>query len=247
MTDTIYKGNLTITTQADAEKYRHLTKITGYLYINASAKLDALKSVGGYLSINASAKLDALKSVGGYLSINASAKIDALKSVGGYLYINASAELVANKLYTGGYSKFKVFDNIGCVVLSEKQKGDVKILCCRHSKIKNQKVIGDKFYVAQKNGQNAHGKTIDAAVQEVMFKTGNRDVSQFRNLPNDTKKTPLEWAFVYCMVTGACQYGTQRFMEEKGKLKAKYTLSEIIEQTKGAWGHSRFIEVVKSA
>lgn len=49
--DTIYQGNLTIRTAQDAKKYSNVTKVTGDLSINASAKLDALKSVGGDLSI----------------------------------------------------------------------------------------------------------------------------------------------------------------------------------------------------
>ena len=248
MTDTIYEGNLTIKTQVDADKYKHLKKITGNLYINSSAKLDALKSVGGDLYIYSSVKLDALKSVGGNLYIHSSAKLDApkLESVGGYLYINSNAELIANKLYTGGYGKFKVYDNIGCVVLSEKQKGDVKILCCRQSKIKNQKVIGEKFYIAQKNGQSAHAKTIEAALQEIIFKTGVRDITQFKNMAGDTKKSPDEWAFVYRMVTGACQYGVAKFIESHDKLKKSYSLQEVVQLTAGQWGYEKFMEVVKA-
>ena len=44
-----HQGNLVIRTQADADKYSGLTEVTGGLSINASAKLDALKSVGGGL------------------------------------------------------------------------------------------------------------------------------------------------------------------------------------------------------
>ena len=122
-----YTGNLVISTQADAEKYNNVTKVTGDLSIYASAKLDALKSVGGHL------------------------------------YINARGSLVAGKLYTGGYDKFKVIDGIGCAVLSDKRQGDLTVLMCRHSKINNQKVVGEKFYVAQSGGTNAHGKTIAEA------------------------------------------------------------------------------------
>ena len=242
----VHEGNLIIRNAADAEKYQNITKVTGYLSINASAKLDALKSVGGYLYINASAKLDAplLESVGGYLYINASAKLDALKSVGGDLYINEKTELTAGKLYCGGYKKFKIIDNIGCVVLSSKQSNGVTVLLCRHSKIKNQKVVGDKFYVAQRGGNNAHGKTVAEATQELLFKTGSRDVSQYRNMGRDTAKTPAEWAIVYRMITGACQYGTNKFIESHRTLKKKYKLSEIVSLTKGQYGHEKFVDVV---
>ena len=225
---TIYKDNLIIRTMEDGKKYAHLTKITGDLYIHSSANLDALKSVGGDLYIHSSANLDAPK----------------LESVGGYLSIHSGASLIANKFYTGGYDKFKVYDNIGCVTLSSKQKSGVTILSCRHSKIKNQKVIGDKFYVAQSGNNNAHGKTIEEALRELQFKIGKRDISEFKNMPKDSKKTPDEWAFIYRMVTGACQYGVKRFMESKGKLKAQYTLTEILEQTKGVYGHEKFMQVV---
>ncbi len=336
----IYEGNLTIHNAAGAEKYRHLIKVTGYLSISASAKLDALKSVGGslyisasanldalesvggslhiyasanldapklesvggYLHISASANLDALKSVGDYLSISASAKLDALKSVGGYLYISASANLdalesvggslhicasanldapklksvgdylyisssarldapklesvggslhiyekgslTAGKLYPDGFDKFMTFDNIGCIVLSEKLQNDVTIRLCRHSKINNRKVVGDKFFVASGNGHNAHGKTIAEATQELAFKAGSRDVSQWENMPRDTVKTPAEWAFVYRMITGACRYGTDQFIASKRKMKNRYTLTEIVAETKGAFGHDRFCAVV---
>ena len=94
----IYNGDVKIEFHNAVEWEAKLTgieHITGYLSINAQAKLDAsnLKSIGGGLSINAQAKLDAsnLKSIGGSLYINAQVKLDApnLKSVGGYLYINA--------------------------------------------------------------------------------------------------------------------------------------------------------------
>ena len=223
-----------------------LTSVGGYLYIYSGTKLDALTSVGGALSIYSAAKLDALTSVGGDLSINSGAKLDApaLTSVGGDLYIYGNGSLIANRLYTGGYDKFKVIDGLGCVVLSEKRQGDITVLMCRHSKIKNQKVVGNKFYVAQKGTYNAHGKTIAEATQELMFKIGPRDVEQYRNMPRDTKKSPTEWALIYRMISGACQYGTNKFIESHGKLKAKYTLAEILTLTRGQFGHERFAEVV---
>ena len=226
----IHQGNLVISTAADAEEYKTLTKVTGGLSIYSSAKLDALTSVGGGLSIHSSAKLDA----------------PALTSVGGDLSIYSKGALTAGRLYCGGYDKFRVIDGIGCVVLSEKKQDNVTVLMCRRSEIKNQKVIGEKFYVAQKGSDNAHGKTIAEAIQELQFKIGPRDVERYRNMPRDTKKSPSEWALVYRMVTGACQYGVARFIEAQGKLKQSYTLTEILALTRGQYGHDRFAEIVKA-
>ena len=38
-----HNGNLTIRNQADADKYRELTEVTGYLSIDSEAKLEAPK------------------------------------------------------------------------------------------------------------------------------------------------------------------------------------------------------------
>jgi hypothetical protein len=261
-----HEGNLTIRTTADAKKYAGLTAVSGDLSINAEAKLDApklesvggnlsigaeakldapkLESVGGYLSIGAEAKLDALKSVGGYLSIGAEAKLDALKSVGGDLYIYAKAKLDAPKLYAKGFDAFKVYDNIACIVLSSKTKADIEILACRHARIKQQKIVGEKFFVAKKGDKTAHAETIKEALEELQFKIGTRNVGQYKNMPLHTRKTPKEWALVYRTITGAYQFGTQHFMEAKGQLKKNYTLAEILEETKGAFGHSTFLKTV---
>jgi len=259
-----HTGNLKITA-ANAAKYKNLTEVTGDLSIRSNAKLDALTSVGGNLYIYSDAKLDALTSVGGSLHIRSKAKLDALTSVGGFLYIDSKAKLDAPaltsvgsylcirskakldapKLYSKGFDNFKVIDNIYCVIVSEKQKDGLTILSCRETKIKDGKLCGNKFYIAKDENNNAHGKTIQEAVQELAFKTASRDVSQFRNMPLTTKKTPQEWAFVYRAITGACKLGTEMFVEGKGKLKKQYTLAEIIEETKGAYGYKRFVEVVR--
>ena len=207
-----HSGNLEIRTDTDAKKYAGLTEVTGYLYIYASAKLDAPQ----------------------------------LESVGGDLYINASAKLDAPQLYPKGFDNFKVYDGIACVVLSSKKKGDVEILSCRQAKIKQQKIIGEKLFITKQGSQTAHANDIKTALEELAFKCGDRNIDQYKNMPKHTRKSPEDWAFVYRMVTGACQYGTKQFMEAKGKLKRTYTLAEIITETKGAYGHDQFLRVVEN-
>jgi hypothetical protein len=96
-------GNLTITAK-NAAQYADVVEVTGYLSIDAPAKLNALKRVGWGLYIYAPATLDALESTGGSLHINADAKLDALKSVGRDLYIYADAKLDARALESVGGS-----------------------------------------------------------------------------------------------------------------------------------------------
>jgi hypothetical protein len=97
------------------------------------------------------------------------------------------------------------------------------------------------YVVGNGKGLFAHGDSIKEATQELAFKAGDRDASEFKGLPLDTLKDPIEWAFVYRMVTGACKYGTNEFMN-RHDLTKKYTLSELIEITKDQWGHKTFKE-----
>ena len=204
-------------------------KYTGNLVINT--KSDAKK----YADVS---------EVTGNLSINSDAKLDALTSVGGYLYINSDTKLDAPELYAKGFGNFRVYDYIACVVLSEKEKGEIKILSCRQARIKKGTLIGEKFFIAKKGELTAHAADIKNALEELSFKTGERNVEQYKDMPVDTIKTPTEWAFIYRMITGACAYGIDQFMKSKGKLKKKYTLAEIIDETRGAFGHDVFTKIV---
>jgi len=113
--------------------------------------------------------------------------------------------------------------------------------------VKKVKTDSDEvLYVASDDkGNHAHAPTMREALQELAFKTDERDIEQYRNMPLDTKKTPTEWGIAYRMVTGACQSGTKMFMQSKGKLKKHYTLAEILEQTRGAFGHDVFSKVTR--
>jgi len=112
---------------------------------------------------------------------------------------------------------------------------------------KKVQVIGKKeasWLASDGEGNNAHGRTLHEAAEELRFKTASRDIEQYRNMPLDTVNTPQEWAFIYRAITGACQSGTAHFMGQH-ELNDSYTLSEIIEKTRGAFGHDRFVEITK--
>ncbi|MFA7333396.1 MAG: hypothetical protein WC130_03785 [Kiritimatiellia bacterium] len=91
---------------------------------------------------------------------------------------------------------------------------------------------------------HAHGDTAAEALAELAFKLADKgDLSDLRAMPMDTVKTPQEWGLVYRRATGACKSGTKHFMAQK-VTKESYTLAEILEETKGAFGAERFREVV---
>ena len=181
--------------------------------------------------------------------VNHSIDSDGKVSIGGDLYLGGYEHdfsldgLSINEVLFEGERfghNFEVVDGIGCVVLSEKTRDGTTIKHCRKAKFEDGEIVGDRFYVASNGEENAHGKTIKDAIEELAFKTAIRDISQYKNMPMDTVKTPDEWAFVYRMATGSCRYGVTQFMKSQGALKKKYTLLEIIKITNGAYGHETF-------
>ena len=205
--------------------------------------LDKIECIGGSLYLQDYAHAftaEALTSIGGYLDLQDYAHADTF---------NIEGLSIDDSIYYQGeiFGKtFEILDGIPTIVLSEKKKDDVTIRHCQETTLKEGKFTGKKIFIASKGSQNAHGDTLKLALEELAFKTGDRDVSQWKGLPKDTKKTPSEWAFVYRMITGACQYGTSEFIKRQN-LKKAYTLAEIIEATKGAYGHDRFKQIVEAA
>ncbi len=220
---------------------------SGYMRIHAKGATLPMLVESGSLYIEAEgASLPVLAKVSGSVVIEAKgASLPALAKVSGSVDIRPEkADFQAPKLYAKGFDNFRFYDGISYIVLSSRKKGDVEILSCRRAQIKAQKIIGEKLFIAKKGDQTAHALDIKTALEELAFKTGERDIEQYKNMPKSTCKSPQDWAYVYRMVTGACQYGTKDFMERKGKLKKTYTLSEILEETKGAFGHEAFRRVV---
>jgi hypothetical protein len=101
---------VTMSLHANGERIKsfdpRITSLEGSLAIEEGYEISApaLAKVGGYLYVDGSAKLDALTEVGGDLKVYGSAKLDApaLAKVGGYLDISPSAQLNAPKLKKGG-------------------------------------------------------------------------------------------------------------------------------------------------
>ena len=208
-----------------------------------------------YVSENATLTAPALAEVSSSVDVseNATLTAPALAEVSGYVYVSENATLTAPALRTIGHVAYnttifghevRVHDGIGAVTVSEKSRDGITIRCCRHAKFEDGGLVGDKMYVASQGEHNAHGDTLEGAMADLAYKTADRDVSAYQNMPMDTAKPPYEWATIYRVITGACQTGTEHFIKQQGELKESYTLSEIIDLTRGAYGSERFREVV---
>jgi hypothetical protein len=90
----------------------------------------------------------------------------------------------------------------------------------------------------------AHGTTLEQARESLAFKLMSRDVTQFEGMPLDTVKDVKNWALVYRAITGACESGTEYFINKQSDVKPTYTLKEILELVEGQYGSQRFKQIV---
>jgi len=66
--------------------------------------------------------------------------------------------------------------------------------------------------LTDENGNAAHGKNYVTARRDLIFKTTERDSSQYKNADLDEPRD-LDYLYgVYRIITGACQQGTENFM-----------------------------------
>ena len=103
-----------------------------------------------------------------------------------------------------------------------------------YGKIKGKNVIFD--------GENyAHCKDFKTGVIDLEFKAAkNRGAEQYKSLDLDSVIKYEDAVVMYRVITGACQQGTQNFIDNLREIKAEYTVREIIHLTRGSYGASTF-------
>jgi hypothetical protein len=147
-------------------------------------------------------------------------------------------------LIDGEFTPILIVDGDYMIPLSEKKMGEYKIYHCYYEvDYRRGEEEVQKVYVAEKDGIFAHGETVKQAISDVIFKSAQgRGAEQYRDLNLDSEVTYDEAVTMYRIITGACQYGTQRFIDNlpKDKIKDKYSIREIINLTAGEFGSGEF-------
>ena len=135
-------------------------------------------------------------------------------------------------LYKKEFREVHLIDNIETVVL--RKKGNV-------SKVW---LLGKdhESYLVENDGIYAHGKTLKEARESLLYKIGDRDTSFYDGYTIETVVTKQEAIKMYRVITGACEYGVKTFVDNQKTRKRKFTVQEIIELTKGQYGHDAFSE-----
>ena len=124
-------------------------------------------------------------------------------------------------------------DNIFAKIVA--QKGNVY-----HVKLGKSEDI--TYLVTDSEGRWAHGKTLEEAKDDLLYKITDRDKSDYEGLTLDSELTFDDAIVCYRVITGACSFGTRDFIEHRlgENKKDSYTIKEIIKITKGEYGNNTF-------
>lgn len=168
-------------------------------------------------------------------------KITALPdnlTVGGWLDLSGTKikDLNIRRLQNGDYvpGNYLYADNILTHVKKKKQVGNYTYFV---GKIPGKNVVFDGTYYA-------HCNDFRSGISDLLFKSAkDRGADQYKGLPLDTEKTVEELMVMYRVITGACQQGTNTFVDNLGSCrKDRYTIKEVIALTSGQYGSDRFAE-----
>ena len=218
-------------------------KVGGYLDLEGT-QITALPeglAVGGdlYLSHTPITALPEGLAVGGYLDLRRT-PITALPEelkVGSYIFSNNPniKKLLKHVLKDGDYvpGKYLYADGILTHVKNRRKSGAYTYYL---GKIKGRNVVSDGTYWA-------HCRTLREGVADLLYKhAADRGAEQYRHLTLESILPREEAVTMYRVITGACQAGTQQFIERLPELKEAYSVREMIELTRGQYGADKFAE-----
>lgn len=129
--------------------------------------------------------------------------------------------------------KYIKVDGIFCEVLHKKDN----IFKCKH--ITKKKPF---YIVSDSNDTYAHGESIKEAQSDLLYKLTERNVDGYKNLTLDSILTHDDAVICYRVITGACSFGTNDFLENilGDNSKESYTINEIIQLTENQYGNITF-------
>ena len=105
-------------------------------------------------------------------------------------------------LYNKQLYPVDITDNIKIIKISEKKSEGIIII-----KALNLYNTDEEVYVAKEKDLSAHGETLKEAMDDLIYK-------KIQNIVSEIKRTGKVNRAQYRAITGACQYGTNKFCEE---------------------------------
>ena len=114
-------------------------------------------------------------------------------------------ETEAYCLYNKQFYPVDVSDGITILKLSEKKRDGITI-------IKGQDYDKKEMYLVKEKNLCAHGYTLKQALEDLQFKKLKSE--EVQDIIKEIKKTGTVNRMQYRAITGACQYGTNKFCED---------------------------------
>ena len=203
-------------------------------------------TVGGWLDLRYTGitALPENLTVGGGLDLSYTG-ITALPDnlmVGGGLDLSGTGitNPTVKKLCQGDYvpGKYLYADGILTHIKKKKQIGEYTLFV---GKIPGHNVVFDgKHY--------AHCKNFRDGIADLLFKSAiDRGADQYKGISLDDSFTVEELKTMYRIITGACQQGTQAFVNGLKERKERYTIREAIKLTDGQYNAEKFKEFFEGA
>ena len=128
-----------------------------------------------------------------------------------------------------------ISDGIKIIKISEKQRYGITI-------IKGQDFDGDEMYLVKDKNLNAHGETLKQALEDLQYKKIKSE--EVQNIVDEIKKTKKVTKAQYRAITGACQYGTNKFCEEHNITVEEIDLDELRKILVSDYGAEKFWSLI---
>ena len=130
-----------------------------------------------------------------------------------------------------------ISDGLKIVKLSEKKKGNMTI-------IKGCEIYenGEEIYLVKENDLSAHGETLREAMEDITYKKMKSE--EVQNIVKEIKKTGKVNKAQYRAITGACQYGTNKFCEEHSIIAEEIELDELRKILINDYGAEKFWNLI---
>ena len=226
-------------------------------YTEISSLPDNL-TVGGWLRLNGTriTSLPDNLTVGGWLNLRGT-RITTLPdnlTVGGTLDLRGTkiTSLPDNLKVGGRIISCENLDHYTRLQNGDYVEGEYLFADGILTHVKRVKKIGEyTFYIGKFPGKNvvfdgkyyAHCKTFRDGVRDIEFKrASDRGSDQYRSLTLDSEVSKDEAITMYRVITGACQQGTDSFVNSLRDTKDRYTIREMISITQGQYGSRTFAE-----
>ena len=141
-------------------------------------------------------------------------------------------------LYNKKFYPVDISDGIKKIKISEKKRDGITII-----KAIDFYNTDEECYIVKEGELNAHGETLQQALEDLQYKKIKSE--EVQAIVKEIKKTGKVNKAQYRAITGACQYGTNKFCEEHSITVDEIELSELKKILIDDYGAKRFWELIE--